>query len=182
MKYTILLALLLLVPFAAKAQTPITRDQANQYYGNCVTEAAKTEQRFSVNSQKMFCGCTAAKMTESFTLEDMAAMTDPNNPNARTALNKMIVNIYAPCMEAPTRDYHYSTCISNPQVKILGGNAERVCSCSADKIAQHLKNNGARMFQDILARSPDIVDPMQALYEDPQFQQFAQAQLTSCLK
>lgn len=173
----------LFIPFTAQAQTPITDEQANNYYANCVLQAEKTEQRFSKQSQELFCACTAARLSQGvFSVEDMQIMTDTTNPNSRIALNKMIVNVYAPCMDEPTREYHYNTCVSNPQVDRLGGNKESLCRCAADKIADHLRINGARQFQDILSRNPAIVDPMQALYDDRGFQTFAQSQLLGCLQ
>lgn len=168
---------------AAQAQTTITKEQANNYYANCVTNAAQTEQRFSKQSQELFCACTSARLSQGvFSVEDMRAMTDTTNPDARQSLNKMIVNVYAPCMEEPTREYHYNTCVQNPQVDRLGGNKEQLCRCAANKIAEHLRTNGAKQFQEILSRSPDIVDPMQALYDDQGFQTFAQSRLLGCLR
>lgn len=183
MKYLFLIAISLLVPFAAQAQTAITSEQANNYYANCVTQAAQSEQRFSKQAQELFCACTSARLSQGvFSLEDMKAMTDTNNPNARQSMNKMIVNVYAPCMDEPTREYHYNTCVANPQVDRLGGNKEQLCRCASDQIAAHLRTNGAKQFQDILARDPNIADPMQALYDDQGFQTFAQSRLLGCLR
>ena len=181
MKFVFLAAILTLVPICAFA-TPVSKEQANTYYASCVENAAKTEQRFSKPSQELFCACTAAKLTESFSIEDMQTMTDTTNPNARKALNKMIVNVYAPCMEAPTQEYHVTQCLSNPQVGRLGGDPAALCQCAAAGIAQHLKDHGGAMFEEILSRNPNIEDPMQALYDDPKFRSFAQAKLLKCLK
>lgn len=167
----------------AQAQTAVTTEQANNYYTNCVTQAAQTEQRFSKQSQELFCACTSARLSQGvFSVEDMKAMTDTANPNARQSMNKMIVNVYAPCMDEPTREYHYNTCVTNPQVDRLGGNKETLCRCAADQVANHLRANGAKQFQDILSRDPNIVDPMQALYDDQGFQTFAQSRLLGCLR
>lgn len=181
MKY-LLLAFVVFFSLPALAQTTVTKEQANTYFASCVENAAQTEQRFSKQSQEMFCACTAARLTQYFTMDDMRLMTSKTDPNARVALNKMIVNIYAPCMEEPTREYHYATCVSNPQVARLGQSPETLCRCAADQIAAHLATNGARQFQEILNRDPNIVDPMQALYDDPKFQSFAQTKLLGCLK
>lgn len=182
MKNIAIILLVLLLPAAAQAQTPVSKDQANAYYANCVENAAKTEQRFSPQSQQEFCACTAARLTQYFYIEDMQIMTSQTHPNARKALNKMIVNVYAPCMEGPTREYHYAQCIENPQTASISGNPDQLCACAADAIGQHLRTHGARLFQDILAKDPNIVDPMSALYGDKEFQSFAQQRLMSCLK
>ncbi len=174
-------ATLFLFPFAAQAQTPVTQQQADSYYQTCVTNAAASETRFSPQSQKMFCACTAAHLMQSFSVEDMQTMTSPTDPNARIALNKMIVNVYAPCMEMPTQDYHYQQCMQNPQTAMLSKNPDGLCSCAAKAVAGYMQSNSAQMFQDILSRNPNIEDPMQALYDDPEFQKFAQTQLMNCV-
>jgi hypothetical protein len=178
---TVLLALALSSSFAL-AQTPVSKDQANSYFNNCVQTASKTEQRFSPDAQQMFCACTAARLTQFFSIEDMATMTDTTNPRARDAMNKMIVNIYAPCMEFPAQEYHMTQCMANPQVSRLPGNPQQLCQCASNGVAQHLKTNGAQMFQEILTRNPMIEDPMQALYDDPQFRSFAHTKLLGGLK
>lgn len=188
MKYFALIAAMIVLPVtalsigAAHAQTRVSPEQANSYYASCRENAAATEMRFSPAAQDMFCACTAAQLTQNFTIEDMQVMTDPQNPNAREALNRMIVQVYAPCMEEPTREYHYNSCVGNPQVSRLNGNPEQLCRCAADSIAAHLKQNGPRQFQEILARDPNVVDPMQALYDDPAFRSFAQSQLLGCVR
>lgn len=181
MKYVLLFAFMALIPFTAFA-TPVSKQQANTYFASCIDNAARTEQRFSKDSQQMFCACTAARLTQFFSIEDMQTMTDTTNPNARIALNKMIVDVYAPCMEYPTKEYHLSQCLANPQVGRLGGNPQQLCQCAADGVAQHLKAHGSEMFQEVLTRNPNIEDPMQALYDDPKFRTFAQTKLLGCLK
>jgi len=173
-------AFIMLIPVLALAQTPVSKEQANTYFDSCVTNSAATEKRFSSESQQQFCACTAARLTQYFTIEDMQVMTSQTDPNARLAMNKMIVNIYAPCMETPVREYHYGQCLQNPQTAALG-NPQKICGCAANAIATYLKQNGAQKFQEILSVNPNIYDPMQALYDDPTFQTYARTELMRCL-
>lgn len=182
MKYVLLAIIFSVIPFVSASATQVSKEQANTYFASCIENAAKTEQRFSKPSQEMFCACTAARLTQFFSIEDMQTMTDPANPNSRKALNKMIVDVYAPCMEYPTQEYHVTQCMENPQVSRLGGDPQTLCQCAAAEIGQHLKNHGSAMFEEILSRNPTIEDPMQALYDDPKFRSFAQAKLLKCLK
>jgi hypothetical protein len=184
MRFLILLAIILLVPISAKAQnyTPVSKDMANNYFNNCVQSSAKTEQRFSPQAQQMFCACTAARLTQFFSIEDMQMMTNTTDPNSRVAFNKMVVNIYAPCMKEPMREYHYWQCISNPQVGQISSNPQKMCSCAADQLGIHMEVYGAQMFQKILQNNPTIEDPMNAIYGDPDFQRIAQQKAMACLK
>ncbi|MEM9469840.1 MAG: hypothetical protein AAF988_06735 [Pseudomonadota bacterium] len=179
MKY--LIALLSVIVFIganeALAQTPVSKDIANTYFANC---KAQSDPRFSAASQEMFCACTAAQMVQSFTVEDMQA-AGRQDEIGRAATNKMIINVYAPCIQYPAREYHYNSCITNPQTKILGGNTENLCQCTAEQVANHLSANAKQLFQQVLSANPNVADPMQALYNDKTFQATTQRQLMACL-
>lgn len=178
MRYFIaILTIFCVLPFSAQAQTSISKEQTNQYYAAC---AAQTDPRFSKDTQKLFCACTAARYQQALTVEDVQIMGGQTQA-ARDAMNKMIVNVYAPCMQYPTRDYHYQTCISNPKVKILG-NPQKVCECSANEVAQYIGENGQALFAEILKTSPNITDPMQAIYNSEKFQSYAQSKLLGCIR
>jgi hypothetical protein len=180
MKLFILLSLFLLVPFTANAFTPVSKETANVYFANCT--AQRSEQVISKNAQDMLCACTAARLSQFFSMEDMATMTDPKSePTAqRGAFNKMLINIYAPCMEEPTREFHYNACITNPQTSQYGEPA-KICRCMADAVAAHIQVHGPTIFEQLVARNPNITDPMAALTDDPSFQTFAQSKLLGCL-
>ena len=102
-------------------------------------------------------------------------MTSQTDPNARVAMNKMIINIYAPCMETPARDKYQSICAQNPQVN------QNVCKCTANKIGMHMQQNGSQIFADILANNPTIEDPWAMLEKDPQFEAFKESAAKSCI-
>ena len=178
LKNALLGAFLIFAVYVAPAHaTAITKETANQYYLNC---KAKPDPRFSEQAQDMFCGCTATKLMSDFTLEDMQSI-GKQDQSGRDATNKMIVNIYAPCIQYPAKEYHYQSCISNPKTSILG-DAQKLCSCASEQIAVHLQSNAKLMFQTILRTNPNITDPMQALYDDPRFQSFAKQKLMGCIR
>lgn len=189
MKLFAILTFLLLVPVSAQAtgnpapQGSISKQQLDQYYMTCVNNAAATETRFSPQAQQQFCACTASKIMEGrFSLEDMETMSDTSSPNSRMAMNKMIVNVYAPCMSIPTQEYHYTQCVANPQTATLTQKPEKLCLCAATAVAKYMDQNGPALFQSILGSNPTIEDPMGALYQNPQFQQYAQSQLMGCMR
>ncbi len=158
--------------------TPIDRETANAYFLNC---KATPDPRFSEEAQTQFCGCTATEMMKSFTREDMERIANPNNPAARTAVNKLMINIYAPCIQFPAQEYHYQTCVNDPKSKILG-TPEIICACAANHVAVYLQNNSKDLLRTILRKDPTIQDPMQAIYDDSGFQKYAQSKLMGCLK
>ncbi len=179
MKYIALLLVLLLASFPTRAQTLVPKETANAYFENCIKAPPTT---MSERGQQMLCACTAARLTQFFTLEDMQAMSSNQTAIARPAFNRMLINVYAPCMEEPTREYHYKSCIENPQTAMLGKHPDGLCSCAANALATHMRFHGSEIFTQILAREPMITDPAAALFEDPEFQTLAQQKVMDCLK
>jgi hypothetical protein len=190
MKHILLIALLL-VPSLAMAQmaptspatpsagfTPVPKDKANTYFESC---AAQPPQGFSsADSQRIFCACTAARMTQFYSMEDMQAAFSPDPAVARPAYNRMITEVYAPCMDTPAYEYYHKQCITNPDTAKYG-NPQIVCKCLAEKVAAHLKYSGPQVFTELLQRNPNLQDPMAALTADPSFNKFAQDRLLSCV-
>ena len=175
MRFLPLLMLLLLISPAHA--TPVSKDTANQYFQNCKKQQ---DPRFSADIQELFCACTAVQLTKSFTLEEMQA-TAQQSQAGRNATNKLITEVYAPCIQYPAKTYHYNTCVEDPKSKVLG-DPQKICSCSADLVANHLQANAKSMFQDILRKNPNVLDPMQALYSDPPFQKFVQSKILGCVR
>lgn len=178
----ILLVLLLLAPASAMAQgfTPVSKETANKYYANCMAQQSP-QQKLSQQSQQIMCACTAARMTQFFTMEDMKAMMDNNPAIARPAYNKMLVEVYAPCMESPTREYYHMVCLNNPDTARYG-DPQKICTCLGNAMGMHLQYNGPEVFRELLSRNPNLMDPMTALTNDPAFETFAQTKLVECLK
>lgn len=176
--FSICLFLAVTLPALAQAGTPVTKDMANAYFNDC---AARPAQNMSAENHKLMCACTAAKMMESMSVEDVKAMAGTDQ-NARYAINRMIINVYAPCIDFPAREHYYNTCISNPETAKMTGNPQKVCNCLGDEMAAYLKANSQSVFSDILTRNPNASDPMSALTSDENFQGFAQKKLVGCLR
>ncbi len=172
----LVLAFLVILPMTAYA-TPISEQMANSYYDNCLGQQADG---ISQKSKEFMCACTAAKMMDNMQVEDIQAMSQQNQAG-RNATNKMLVDVYAPCIEYPAYDHYYNTCITNPETAKMTSNTKRTCSCLADQVAGYLQKNAQTVFKDILMRNPNIIDPMGALTSDSRFQQFAQSKLVGCV-
>lgn len=175
---TFLGCLISVLTFSQNASaTPITKDAANAYYEQCNAQPA---QGITQKSKEYLCACTAAKMMENMTVEDVQTMAQQSQAG-RDAMNNMLINVYAPCMNYPAKDHYYNTCMSNPKTKALSSNPQGLCNCMADQVANYLGTNGPEVFRDILNRNPNVVDPMTALTNDSKFQQFAQSRLLGCV-
>lgn len=168
--------LFLAVP--AMAQTLVSKEKANIFYNSCSTQ--KAAEQFIGNGQQLMCACQAARMTQFFTMEDMNAMMSPDPVKARPALNKMLIDVYAPCMEEPTRAYHLNQCLSNPDTAKYG-NAQVICPCMADAVGKYMATYGSTLIQEVLTIDPNNMDPSKAVYESPKFMSFAKSKLLGCV-
>lgn len=177
MRFVVLTFLGCLISIIPAHATPITRDAANAYFENCT---AQPSNGLSSESQQHLCACTAAKMMERMTVEEVQAMSQQSEAGRR-AMNYMLVKVYAPCMSYPARDHYYNNCITNPKTTILGGDPKKVCNCMATEVANYLGSSGPEIFADILKRNPTITDPMTALTSDSKFERFAQSKLIGCI-
>lgn len=177
--FVALFALLVFTALPALAQTAVTKETANAYFTNCLNQPSPTG--MSDQTKQYMCACTAARMQQSMTVEDIRTMAQQSQAG-RNATNKMIINVYAPCIEYPARDHYYSTCMSNPQSQNLTKNVQGMCTCLGNQVSGYLKQNAQKEFSRILKRTPNITDPMQALTSDPAFTQFAQSKMTGCIR
>lgn len=168
---------MLLLASPAMAGTPIGKEQAQAFYQNCLQQPSQNQ--ISAETQELVCACTAAHMMDHMEVEDIQKMAR-QAPDARTIFNKMVVNVYAPCIEYPAREYHYNECVNNPKTKTLASRPEALCGCMADEVASYLSQNAQPVFRDLLARNPDMQDPLGALVSDPEFTRFAQSKLMAC--
>lgn len=178
MKNFIALITLLLfsVSVPVQAQTPVDVKTANAYFDNCM---AQDTPMMSALSKEEMCACTAQKMTEGFTLEDMQNLSNKDE-SGKLAMSKMLLNVYAPCMQYPSYDYHYNTCLDDENIYKISQEPEELCHCMASQVANYMEQNGRQLFADLLEKNQEIFDPMTALAEDPDFQMYAQTQLLNC--
>lgn len=172
------LAFLIFTTVAAHAQTPVTKETANAYFSNCLQQPSPG---MSDQTKQYMCACTAAQMQKSMTVEDIRTMAQ-QSAAGRLATNKMITEVYAPCIEYPARDHYYLNCMNDPKTKNYTSNVQGMCTCLASQVAGYLKQNAKSEFTRILSRTPNITDPMSALTNDPAFMRFAQTKMMACIR
>lgn len=162
----------------AMAQTAVSREAANAYYQNCM---AKDDPRMTDLAQEGLCSCTAARMMTALTMEDIAAMT-PEPGLGRIPFNKMLTEVYGPCMQYPVEDQLNKECMNDTKVNQFALRDQgALCRCMAGRSGQLLSTEGAVIMRDVLARNPNLADPMDAILSNASFRQRAYENLYSCL-
>jgi len=177
MRFIVATAAFLILSPSAMAQTPVTQEMANSYYQNCMVQNAPG---MTNESKGQMCTCTSTRMMQAMSVEDIKNMRR-NDQTGRLVLNKMLVQVYAPCIEYPARDHYYNTCIANPETAKLSKAPQALCNCLATQVSGYLKANGPRIFGEILRKNPNVTDPMSALTSDARFQKFAQEKMVGCV-
>jgi len=177
--FRILFLLLTLLAHPSQAQTPITKDAANAYYTNC---KAQSDPRLRTETQEALCACTAAQMMQKMTVEDVHMMAG-NNQAGRLALNKMLLEVYAPCMNFPVQDMIYDECMNDEKVDMAGLNMDKtiLCGCMGEKTGVWMATSGRALMSQILARTPNITDPIGPVMEDKTFRKQAYQNMMACM-
>lgn len=168
------------VPFVASAfaGTAITREMANGYFKNCM---AQSDPRITPESQEDLCACTALKMQENFSVEEMKALGG-NDSKAREAINKMMTGVYGPCMEFPVRDMVMGECLKNKELEAATKNYKAMCGCVADETGQFLAAEAPRILTEAFALNPNSVDPNEVVMSNAEVQNKIRQKTLSCIE
>lgn len=182
MKALVLSLILLLTGFslataqtatAPATQTKMSNTKAGEFYKHCLRRA-ESDQTMKPATKALFCQCNMLHMQQAMTMEDIAATTG-NDQAARNAINKMLIETYAPCMEYPVRDMLAAQCAQDIPGK------PKVCNCISDNMGSYMSKVAKPMFRDMLAQNPNMENPMNALLENPEFKKQQQNMAFSCI-
>ena len=167
-----------LFAFAASsyADTPVSKDMADKYLANCLK---RTDPRLTPASQQSMCSCTAEQLQKSMTVEDMQMMAR-NDESGRLALNKMLLDVYAPCMSDPVKDLLVGECAKNPQVS--ASQATSVCSCVAKLTGDWYATVGRDLMAQALKDNPNVTDPISPIMDSAEFKSVEMKYVQSCMQ
>lgn len=177
--FRILFILLALLSHPSQAQTPITKDAANAYYRNC---KAQSDPRLRPETQEELCACTAVQMMEKMSVQEVQTMSH-NDQSGRMALNKMLVEVYAPCINFPVQDMISEECMNDPKVDMAGLKMDKavLCDCMGEKTGAWMASAGKALMGQILAGNPNITDPIGPVMENKAFRQQAYENMMACM-
>lgn len=157
----------------------ISKGLANSYYKNC---NANDDPRMSDNAQDSLCGCTAAKIMDVMSAEEIAGMTTNIGPG-RIAYNKMLTTVYGPCMQAPVEEILYQECMNDKNIKeFMLRNTPMLCRCTAYGSGRTLIRESTEIMPRLLKGYPNMTDPLDYILADRVFRQKAYANLYECLR
>ncbi len=171
---------------AAPVQQPAAPEPAPQqqaaapqvtYYENCLKQK---DQRFSATDQQQFCECTAQRVQPYLTPEFMNLMSQPTN-EGKEAQNSILINVYAPCMQAPVASLMVENCKKTQNSLAQFQNLDGLCGCYGQNIGKALETMAPAIMQDALKANPNLRDPLNPILDSQAFKTKAQSILAQCL-
>jgi hypothetical protein len=162
---------------AAPAEPKDIKEAANSYYKFCMS---KQNPMLDAENQKLLCGCTASNIPDVMTLEQMKAM-NTDTAEGLEQRNRMLLFVYTPCIEYPTRSMVLYQCMGNEQLKTTLGNPTKICNCLADGMATFMRERAPDAIQMAIRRNEKDIDPLRKLMESNGYEQYQNMTLRNCL-
>ncbi len=155
-------------------ETPVTKEQAQIFYEAC---QQNRDERMTKETQDIFCQCSSMGYKEHMTQEDLEQLAHGKGDAPRYVLNKILIEIYPPCMEFPIRDLVFQKCIQNEfQV------GEKICSCMASKMASYMSERAQGELQEILKNDPTAYDPLDSITTSESYRQKEKRVVLECIQ
>ncbi len=170
-------------------QQPATQTQANgaegdtittlatRYYKNCVS---KDDPILKEANLQLLCTCAAQKMMEVMTVDDIKTMATETQ-EGQFQRNRLLLQVYAPCMQYPARSLLYGNCVGTPEIQSTVPGYEIACACMADRMASYVSENATTVVAQNLQANPADSNPLQSLMNRADFKARAQAELGECI-
>ncbi|USO06346.1 MAG: hypothetical protein H6859_03930 [Rhodospirillales bacterium] len=166
-------------PVQAPEAVPQTINEfANAYYKNCMN---KQHPVLDSENLQTLCACTAAKIPGVMSVKDMRAMQNDDD-EGRLQRSRMLLFVYTPCIEYPTRALIINQCLNTPDVQNTIKNYQRVCTCLGDGMAQFMREKAPKYVEVALNRNPDTLDPLGMLMKSKAYEQESRYYLQRCIQ
>ena len=151
---------------------------AESFKTNCI---AKKHPIMEIESQEKFCGCTSEKIAATMTGEELQSLTQ-NTPAGKKVRSKMMVSVYAPCMEFPTYDLIYKNCAQKTKLPANIIDPKKLCACAAKKMSVYMGKNAETVMMEALKDNPETTNPLGPFFKTASFRAESKTQLLSCIQ
>lgn len=175
----VLSVLMFVLSAAVSAATPIDKESANAYFAKC---NSTRDPRMTEETQEELCACTSVQMMQALSVEDVQMMGE-NTPRGRMMLNKMLIEVYGPCMAGPVRDMVLGECDRDPRVALADQTVDRrkLCGCMATKTGSWFESEGRTIMQSVLKEQPYTADPISPVMDSKIFKDASYEAMMSCM-
>jgi len=186
MRSLLLITALLLLALPANATDPVTTAAnpvsaayANEFYARCMSTR---DRRMRAASQEDLCSCSAARMMETMSAEEIERAAAPDD-TGRAMFTKLMTTVYAPCFSQPVRDQIAAVCMKNDQVTAIGSRMDRaaLCGCTAERTGAWYDVQSHNLMLALLADHPELSDPFDPIMENWYLKRASYNSLRTCL-
>lgn len=155
--------------------TSVDKTAANTFYAHCMADRSA---RLGDDDRQAICACTSAQVMKTMSAEDLKAVARPDDAG-RVAFSRMLVNVYAPCMDQPVRHVVTADCLRDPSVPASSGDA--VCACAAKLTGDWYVLAGRQLMAAALHNDPSLTNPVGPVVALPEFTHERDKNIQSCL-
>ncbi|MBU0858394.1 MAG: hypothetical protein KJ667_00500 [Alphaproteobacteria bacterium] len=175
---TLIVLTFIALPSAAKA-TEISKETANAYFGQCMNAR---DERMTETTQEELCACTSAHIMGKMSAEDIQIMGE-NTSRGRAALNRMLIDVYGPCMAGPVTDMVNSQCDTDPRIALADQTIDRavLCGCMAERTNEWFTTAGPEIMSKALMEQPYKGDPITPVAESKVFKDETYEIMLACV-
>ncbi len=110
---------------------------AYEFYEKCISSP---DYFVSEKTQKKYCSCKAAKISESLSPKEISALEE-DTKLGKAARDKMRINAESVCMLPAVKSYTVGICMKDPNFKTIVMGKRAICSCIAGYLETFTKQN-----------------------------------------
>lgn len=180
-RLTHIIVITILLALSASADvlaTPVSRDEANQYYQSCIRQDSAAT---GPENMRMLCSCAAAKIVEVLTQEELQSLS-PEAAQNRPVRDKILLDVYAPCLDEMAPELFAHQCASDESLHELGDQFDvtAACGCVGERAGKWFKGKGRAIVSGLLKANPLLVDPIAPLMTEKQVRREVTGHLLGC--
>ena len=161
-------------PQMPATRTPITPQIAQTYYQQCLM--APSNPPLSPSTRDIFCQCTAMFVQKNISYEEMG-LANQATPAGHAVQQKILLQVYAPCMEFPVRELIQGECSANQALAAQ----PHICPCVSKNMAKYTAQSAQQNLAGLMKAGQNLGDPMNALLDSPAYQQAQQDIAMKCM-
>lgn len=177
--WLVIAGVLALLPGMALAATPVTAKVANTYYLTCMS---RQDPRLDEEGQQNLCSCASARLMTFMTSEDIMHMTSALGPG-RASYNKMLADVYAPCLETAIENTLVTQCMNDRTVKeFMLRDKDKLCACTGRKTGVFMEQKTSELVRQMIKETPNLTDIYDPLLNNPVLRHRAYNNLSVCLQ
>lgn len=143
------------------------KEMAYEFYEKCTTSP---DFFVSEKTQKNYCACKAAKMEETMTPKEMAALEDDTR-DGKAARDKMRMNADANCMRDAALSYTFGICMKDRQFREVVIGKSTMCRCVRDLVAKRTRRELPDIIIKAATQEPMSTNPLSFYLRSPDFDQ-----------